>query len=243
MQVAADFELVRMGVALAMFACASYFDLRSRSVSDLVWVFFAVGAGILYVFDFPATFGEGIMIVLSIALAAAVAYGIYKSGLFGGADMLALITFSAIVPIYNYDPLIASDGTITSFHPFAPLIVLTNAAIFSVVQILGNVLRNLAHKGRLFEGLQHEPASRKILAMMIGHRSENPKYAFSIERVVNGRREFDFGLKPAETTEYDTKKDVWVTSATPFLMFMTAGLVMMALAGDILALIFSAPLI
>lgn len=240
MQVAADFELARMGLALAMLACASYFDLRNRSVSDLLWISFAAGAGILYIFDHPQTYGEGIMIAISIALAAAVSYGIYRCGLFGGADMLALITFSAILPIYGYEPLVVREGMITSFHPFAPLIMLTNAVVFSVVQIFGNVVRNLANKDRLFDGLHHEPASKKMLAMMIGHRSKNPKYAFPIEKVVNGRREFDFGLKPAETAEYETKKDVWVTSATPFLVFMTAGTVMMALGGDVLALIITA---
>lgn len=239
MQVAVDFELVRMGVALAMFAIASCFDIRSRSVSDLLWIFFAATAATLYVFDFPSTFWEGIMTMISVALSAAVAYGIYRSGLFGGADMLALITLSAIVPIYHYDPILAKYGSITSFHPFAPIVVLSNAVVFSLAQILGNLLRNLAHKGRLFDGLQHEPTSKKIFALIIGHRSENPRYAFSIERVGNGRREFDFGLKPAETTEYETKRDVWVTTAVPFLLYMTAGLVMMILSGDILALIFN----
>jgi len=237
--VSAEFELVRLGLAFAMFGCASYFDVRGRSVNDLLWISFAAAAGILYILDFPATYGEAIMIVVSVSLVAAVAYGIYRSGLFGGADMLALITFAAIFPLYNYDTLATSDGDGTSFHPFAPLIVLTNAAVFSVGQVLVNLLRNLAHKGLLFEGLQHEPASKKVLAMMIGHRSKIPRYSFSIEKIVNGRREFDFGLKPAETTEYERKKDVWVTSATPFLLFMTAGLIMMVLQGDILALIFT----
>ncbi|MCI0559076.1 MAG: hypothetical protein MN733_11315 [Nitrososphaera sp.] len=237
---AADLELVRMAVALAMFASASWFDLRKRSVSDYLWILFAVITGILYIFDFPTTFSEGMMIVLSVALSTGVAYGIYRSGLFGGADMLAIVTFSAIVPILDYEPLVENDGTIASFHPFAPLIVLSNAVVFSVVQVFGNLFRNLAHKGPLFEGLQHESTSKKIFAMIIGHRSGNPKYAFPIEREVKGGREFDFGLKPAETTEYETRKDVWVTTAAPFLLYMTAGLVIMIVFGDILALFFSA---
>jgi len=238
-QVAADFELVRMGLAVAMLLCASYFDLKKRSVSDLLWISFAAVAGILYIFDHPQTYEGAAVITVSMAIAAAVSYGIYRCGLFGGADMLALITLSAILPVYDFEPMLIGEGVTTSFHPFAPLVVLTNAVVFSVSQIFWNVLRNIAHKGRLFEGLQHEPASKKVLAMMIGHRSENPKYSFSIEKVVNGRREFDFALKPAETAEYETKKDVWVTTATPFLVFITAGIVIMALAGDVLALVIS----
>ncbi|HEX2014707.1 MAG TPA: prepilin peptidase [Nitrososphaera sp.] len=242
MQVVGDFELARIILALAMFGCASYFDLRKREVSDYLWIAFAAAAGLLYVFDFPSSYAEGIMIVTSMAIASAVSYGVYRAGLFGGADMLALITFSAIMPVYSFDSLIGIEGTVSSLHPFAPLIVLTNAVVFSTAQILYNLFRNLAHKGRLFEGLQHEPASKKILALMIGHRSENPKYAFSIERVVNGTRQFDFALKPAETAEYETRRDVWVTSATPFLVFMAAGFVMMVIGGDVLALLFSSVL-
>lgn len=235
MQLLPDFDLVRVAVALAMFGCSCYFDLRNRSVSDLLWIIFAVAAGVLYIFDFPSSWNEGLAIITSIALAAGISYGIYRSGLFGGADMLALITFSAIVPLYNFGPLVSLNAS-TSFHPFAPLIVLTNGVIFSVVQVLANLARNAAHREGLFEGLQHEPTSRKIIAVLIGHRSANPKYAFPIERVIRGKRRFDFGLMPAETAEYETRKDVWVTSATPFLLFLAAGFVMMLVAGDLMSL-------
>jgi preflagellin peptidase FlaK len=232
----ADFDLLRVAIALAMFGCSCYFDLKRRSVSDLLWVVFAAAAAIVYVFDFPSSWNEGIATTTSIALAAGISYGIYRSGLFGGADMLALVTFSAILPLYNFEPLVTSDIN-PSFHPFAPLIVLTNGVIFSVVQILANLARNAAHREGLFEGLQHEPASRKIIAVLIGHRSANPKYAFPIERVVRGKRRFDFGLMPAETAEYETRKDVWVTSATPFLLFLAGGFVMMLVAGDLMSLV------
>ncbi len=237
-QALADFELVRVAIALAMFGCSSYFDLKNRSVGDLLWVFFAAAAGIVYIFDFPSSIGEGILTLVSISLAAGISYAIYRSGLFGGADMLAVITFSAILPIYSFNPLV-DLGHDSSLHPFAPLIVLTNGVVISVVQVLGNLGRNAANRGRLFEGLQHEPASKKLIAVMIGHRSANPKYSFSIERVVDGKRKFDFGLKPAETAEYETRKDVWVTTATPFLLFIAAGFLMMVVAGDILALTLS----
>jgi preflagellin peptidase FlaK len=234
----ADFELVRVAIGLAMFGSACYFDLRNRSVSDLLWVVFAAAAGVVYIFDFPSSWNEGIATIASIGLAAGVSFGIYRSGLFGGADMLAVITFAAIMPLYSVIPLVSLDSAST-FHPFAPLIVLTNGVIFSVAQVLANVARNAVHRGRLFEGLQHEPASRKIIAVLIGHRSANPKYAFPIEKVVRGRRTFDFGLVPAETAEYETREDVWVTSATPFLLFLAAGFVTMLVAGDILSLAFS----
>lgn len=234
----ADFEVIRVIIALTMFASASYFDLKKRMVSDLLWVVFAVAAGVIYIFDFPS-FDRGILIMISMALTGAIAYGIYRFGLFGGADMLALITFSGVLPLY--DGTFLGRETLT-FHPIAPFMVLTNAVIISVAQVAFNVLRNLAYNsrrpGKLFEGLEHEPTSYKILAMMIGHRSDNPQYAFPIERIVDGRREFDFGLKPAETADYETRKDVWVTAGLPFLVFFAAGFVIMIFGGDILAFFF-----
>lgn len=240
MTVLFDFELIRVVVALVMFAIATYFDLKNREVSDMLWIVFAVAAGIIYVFDFPASFDEGIRIMISMTLTAAVAYGIYKSGLFGGADMLALITLSGLVPLYYGNTVSGLGGT--AFHGFAPIIVLTNAIVLSVTHVIFNIIRNLVyysrHSGTLFEGLESEPALSKVFAIMVGHRSGNPKYAFPIERTVNGKKKFDFALKNAETAEYETRKDVWVTSGIPFLIYFTAGLVMMILVGDILAVLF-----
>lgn len=240
--VGVDFGLVRVVIALAMFASSSYFDLKKREVSDYLWMVFAAAAGIVYIFDFPSSVGEGLEIIVSMGVTAAVAYGIYRAGLFGGADMLALITLSGILPLYH-GSLLGIKGT--SIHPFAPIIVLTNAIILSVAQVGFNVARNLSyyskHSGRLFEGLQHEPASRKAFAIIIGHRSSNPQFAFPIEKVSSkGKREFDFALKNAETAEYEVKKDVWVTSGTPFLLYFFAGFIAMILAGDLLVAAFKA---
>jgi preflagellin peptidase FlaK len=234
-----DYGMVRTVLALAMFVSASYFDLRKREVSDLLWIPFAAAAGILYLLDFPATYEKGILIVVSLGITAGIAFGIYRSGLFGGADMLGLITFSAIMPLFDGSVLLGQE---LAFHKFAPIILLTNAIIFSLAHLIFNVARNLAynsgHSGTLFEGLEHESTSRKIFAMVVGHRSNNPRFAFPIEKMEHGKREFDFSLRDAETAEYETRKDVWVTSGIPYLIYFTAGFVMMILVGDILAVIF-----
>ena len=236
MEPLSDIGVVRVAVALAMFGASAYFDLKNRSINDILWLFFAAAAGVLYIFDFPTSLNEGILVLMSLGLAAGVSYGIYRSGLFGGADMLAVMTFAGILPLYNFAP--AFDlGVHSSIHPFAPLVVLTNGVIFSMVQLVFNLARNASKRGKLFEGLQHEPPSKKLVALQIGHRSDDPKYSFPIEKVVDGKRTFDFGLRPAETAEYETRKDVWVTSATPFLLFLAAGFVMMVGAGDVLALL------
>lgn len=235
-----DFGMVRVVIGLAMFAIAAFFDLKKREVSDFLWIPFAAAAGLLYLFDFPSSFDEGILILVSMAITAAIAYGIYWSGLFGGADMLALITFSGIMPVF--DGTVLSDQTALAFHKFAPIIVLTNAIIFSMAHVIFNISRNLIHysrhSGKLFDGLEHEPSMKKIFAMIVGHRSTNPKFDFPIERMIDGKREFDFAIREAETAEYELRKDVWVTSGIPYLVYFAVGFIMMILVGDLFAIIF-----
>jgi preflagellin peptidase FlaK len=236
---ASDFELIRMMAASSMFGLACYFDIKKREVSDMLWVAYAVVAGVIYVFDFPSS-SEGFSIMVSMAATAAVAYGIYRSGLFGGADMLALITFSGIMPLASSTTLLGSNTL--AFHSFAPITVLTNGIILSISYLAFNIARNLVdhskHPSGLFEGFEHESTARKVFAIRVGHRSKNPQYDFPIERVSNGRREFDFALKPAETTEYESRKDVWVTSGIPFLVYFTAGFIVMIFVGDLFAVFF-----
>jgi preflagellin peptidase FlaK len=232
-----DFELIRILLAAGMLAGATFFDLRRREVSDLLWVVFGIVAMGVYALEFAngATF-DLFNTVVPIVIAAALGFGIYRSGLFGGADALALVTLAAILPTFG-DVLQAGAFTL---HPIVPLIVLSNAVILSLSMIGFNLVSNAVYArrnpGRLFEGLEHEPAGKKIIAVAVGHRvGKDPGFAFPIEQTVGGRRQFSFAPKNAETAEYESRKNVWVTRGTPFLAFMLAGLIAMVLVGDIAA--------
>lgn len=231
-----DFELVRIALALAMLGTASFLDLRKREVSDLLWVAFGIAAGIIYVFDFPAS---PAMVGMSLALTAGISFGIYKSGMFGGADALCLVVLAAIVPTYSGQVALSQ----VTFHPIAPLIVLSNAIILSLFGVVVNIAKNFTYarnSGGLFAGLEHESPMRKTVALLIGYRmKEQPRYAFPIETTVDGKRRFDFALKSAENAEYEARSDVWVMSGMPLLAYMLAGFIMMLLAGDLMALVFS----
>ncbi len=224
---------VRILLALAMLVLASAIDVKSRTVSDKVWMAFGVAGVALYALDLP-TAGEAAMIVISAAFSVGAAFAMYRLGLFGGADALAIITLAAILPTF------AGSNTL---HPMAPLTVLTNAALITLVQVPINVGRNIHYrmtqKKRLFEGFEGEGSSKKILAFLVGYRAVKPsRYAFSIEKTANNSRAFDFSLKHAETEEFCDRPHVWVTSALPFLLYMAAGAFVMILVGDLLNLLF-----
>lgn len=241
-----DFELIRILLAAGMLGSASFFDMRKREVSDLLWVFFGIIALAVYALEFAygGTF-DPLATTIPILIAAAVSFGIYKSGMFGGADALALVTLAVILPTFSGRlENILPAGSAFLLHPIVPLVVLSNAVILSLFQIGFNLITNAAYAsknpGRLFEGLEHESIGRKIVAVAIGYRTGRPGYAFPIEQTIDGRRQFSFAPKNAETAEYESRRNVWVTRGTPFLAFMLAGFIVMLFVGDLVAMAFSA---
>ena len=247
MIVATDFEFMRIVLAAGMLSTASFLDLRRREVSDLLWIVSGSLAIVVYALEYVyGTNFDLLTIVLPITISVAISFGVYKSGLFGGADALGLVVLAATIPTFDgrlVDQILPSHNAFL-MHSIAPLIVLSNAVILSLSQIGFNILRNAKYvwknPGGLFEGLEHESPSRKIIAIAIGYRTNSrPRYAFPIEQEVAGRRRFSFSPESAETAEYESRRNVWVTPGTPFLLFMLAGFIVMLVVGDLSALIFS----
>lgn len=225
-------EEARLLLALAMLSTASAIDLRSRSVSDWLWIAFGAAACAMYALDLPEQ-GELPMLALSLGLAGGISFAVYRAGLFGGADALGFFVLALLMPEYSGRYLVfgAAPGIF-------PLAVLTNALLISCTQVAVNVARNLLfmRKGPLFEGFEQESASKKAVAFMIGYRAENPRFAFAIEDRKHEKRRFDFAIARAETAEYETGKDVWVTPGMPFLVYILAGYVVAILAGNMIGL-------
>lgn len=229
-----------------MLGSASFFDIRKREVNDMLWIFFGMTAAALYVFEF--IFGgdtfDLFTTAVPIMIAAAMSFGIYKSGLFGGADALAIVTLAAILPTFNGDiaEKLIPGGSVLLLHPIVPIIVLSNAVILSLSLIVFNLISNgvfaLKNPRQLFDGLEHESVTRKIIAVAVGYKTRStPKFAFTIEQDIDGRRQFSFAPRNAETTEYESKTNVWVTRGTPFLAFMLVGFTAMLFVGDIAAIL------
>lgn len=229
------FLAIRILVVLTMLVLVSVLDLTRRSVNDRIWIIFGLIGGFLYVLDLP-TLKEAIVIGISIGFVTGISFAMYKMGLFGGADALAIITIAVILPIYNGRPN-------AILHPLAPIIILTNAILISLVQILANMGRNISYiitqKKALFDEFDGETKSRKAMAFLIGYRATRPSnFAFSMESKENGKKEFDFSLKHAEKEAFCTQPNAWVTPGVPFLLYLTAGTIMMLLVGDLIKMIF-----
>lgn len=158
----------------------------------------------------------------------------------GGADAKALIALSLLFPVYPMIgdfPLIHIPSDISMLlFPFS-LLVLFNAAILSLIIPLGLLLYNLVHR------------DIKFPAMLLGYRTDideaKKKFVWPMQRVENN--ELKFVYFPKEDEENDKMlqnlaefgaKRIWVTPKIPFLLFITAGLVLSAIVGNpIMALV------
>jgi preflagellin peptidase FlaK len=223
---------IRLAACAGMLVLASILDLKSREISDKIWIGFGSLGLFLTFIEFNSNSINLLQYGIGIAITSPIAYGIYRSGLFGGADAKALVAIAVLLPFYDMP---------FKMHGFIAFTVLTNATILTSAHIVHNVVRNFIDLMRgktMFEGFE-ESATRKALAFMIGFRSEQPKgFLFAIESSERGRRRFNF--HPAAREEYVASgRNIWVTPALPFIVYMTFGFALMIFVGDILAFIFS----
>lgn len=216
-------NVIRIIFAFSMLFLATILDIRKREINDILWIGFG-GVAVLLFFldgDIWKTF---VLLAISLIISP-VALLLWRLGVFGGADALCLIVLSALAPM-------ATLGTLQ----ITPFTTLTNAAMISITPIFVNVIRNIIAILRgedIFKGLDVSRLD-KVIAICIGYRSRNPKYSFSIERIVGSSKKLDFSFKHAEKTEFSTTSDTWVTPGIPYLVYITAGFTIQVFYGDII---------
>ncbi|AJM93215.1 A24 family peptidase C-terminal domain-containing protein [Nitrosopumilus piranensis] len=217
-----EIEIVRILVALVMLVLASTLDLWKREIHDIFWIPFGIAAVVFVFIDDPLNNLVAVGISLIVV---PILFAMWRIGFLGGADFIGIAVLQTLVPFSIF-----SDNIVT------PFTVLSNAALFSSSIFVVNLARNLIALSRnhnIFDGF-NETKSRKILAMLFGHRAKNPKFSFSIEDEHMGAKMFSFSLHHAEKTEYCTKKDTWVSTGIPFIVFITIGFIAQIFLGDII---------
>ncbi len=217
-------DVIRIILSLAMLGVATFWDLKSREINDFLWIVFG-GISVILIFFAPNMTNTLISVGISMIIAPVVLI-LWRVGLFGGADSFGLIVLAALAPELSF-----FSGFVT------PFTTLTNAAILSAVPILVNISRNLAalvRKEDIFEGLESETRRNKILALFLGHRAKNPKFSFSIEKRDGPVKKLDFSLKNADSTEFCSTQDTWVTPGIPYMVYIASGFIVQIAYGDII---------
>lgn len=236
---------------------ASWSDIKTREVSNKVWaVLGPVGLALTLIQIFLT--GSYSMLddfALAFLITTGLAIGLFYLGFFGGADAKALICLSVSLPYIPNEFFSPLSSLIC--ERILPISALFNAILTSVFMVLYALLRNVfwAASGKpLFEGLKSEPLSKKLASLFTGYKVKvsnlNKIYLYPIEKIEETpedgiTRKFqvfvqaeadreDAVNKIEEFSKRGLVKEVWVTPALPFLVFITVGLFASLLFGDII---------
>ncbi|MGQ0790845.1 MAG: A24 family peptidase C-terminal domain-containing protein [Nitrosopumilaceae archaeon] len=214
---------LRIILAIGMLGYASFTDVTKREISDYIWIVFGAIAAILLIFE--PNLSESLLTIGISLLVAPVGIIIWRIGLFGGADAFAIIVLAALVPQISF-----TDRMIT------PFTILTNAVLISISPLFINFFRNLielAKRHDIFEGFE-EPTRKRIMAMFLGYRAQNPKFGFSIEKKVGKHKKLNLVLHHPEYAEFCRTPNTWITPGVPYMLFITGGLIIQLMYGDII---------
>jgi preflagellin peptidase FlaK len=252
---------------LAFLLYASWSDYKTREVSNRVWILYmptalllSIAELLLYDFERLPLFG------LSVGVTVVIAFVLFYSGGFGGADSKALMCIAMALPFAPtalFTPILASGVSPLSENIF-PLAIFSNSvlvAAFSGVALLCYNLFWRAKTGKnIFEAtLASEPVWKRILILITGYRvpiaklkakwhiypmedlsEENGVDAVKRKLVVVPRDEGrnDIVARLSKAVEDGTiDANVWATPGLPMLIFVTIGLIIALVFGDIVWLL------
>ncbi len=247
-------DLFRILLSIAMLGYASWVDLKTREIYDLLWIV-SGGTGFLLCL-YEVYLGEMTVISLAFPVLFSVALSVLlgRIGLFGGADVWAFIALSIIHPSrprYT-SPLLSIVSVIY------PLSIFSNSAIagasFALILLARNIVKMLAGKP-LFEGISSEPSYRKLVVMFTGVKVRldsvrGPPFQYPLERPQELSGERKLILMP-DINDDETAREIfrrlkeggvyeaWVSNTLPFIVFIAIGYGITILLGDIALYILS----
>jgi preflagellin peptidase FlaK len=255
------FIATKVTLSLAFLLYSSWSDYKTREVSNRVWavyapiaLFLSIAELLLYEPSKLPFFG------LSFGLTTAFAIILFYSGGFGGADSKALMCIALALPFSTemlFTPILAS-GVSPLSQNFFPLTIFSNSVLFAAASGLYMLSRNLIQRvstgKKLFEGtLAAESVGKKILVLITGYKVSVAKlkekwHVYPMEDVDDrgnqlkrklvvvprdeGRNEIVERLSKAVDTG-KISDHVWATPGLPMLIFVTIGLIVALLFGDL----------
>lgn len=246
-------EYVAVFLTLLFLAVAAISDLKTREVTDKVWLVYGPIGLALTVYRTYIDPSLLILTAVSIGFSVLVAFALVLFGLSGGADAKALICLGLTLPL---PPGIISP-ILGYFHPFFPIVVLITGYIcsFSVaVWMVGKNLMLLTRvKSGMFEGLEHEPRWKKALAFITGFPTglaqlQSTFYLYPMEKIVEDKDGAHRTLQTFASADVDRQEvlskfseslrkvgspqTVWVTPGLPMLAFILFAVVITLILGD-----------
>jgi len=257
------FDAARIAVTIGFLSYASWSDYKTREVSNRVWAVYApIGLALslaeLFLYDSSRLWLFGV----SVGITVAVAFLLFYSGGFGGADSKALMCIAFTLPFFPASILspVLPNGLSPLSQTLFPITILSNAVLVAAVSVIylfvHNLLSRVATGRPLFEGsLSKESVGKKILVLLTGQKFsieilKAKWHIYPLEDVTQAEGEDEIVRKLAVVPKDEGRDEVvtrlskavekgkidshvWATPGLPMLIFVTVGLLIALSLGDI----------
>lgn len=254
-------------LSLGILLHASWSDYKTREVSNRVWAYYAPLALALSLLELVFYNSVNLPYFgLSFGVTALFAILLFYSGGFGGADSKALMCIALALPFAPealFTPII-TGGVSPLFQFLFPLTIFSNAVLFAATSGIYMILRNIIwHKktgNKMFEGtLAKESWGKKILVLITGYKFQVSRlkakwHIYPMEDIEQAQDETSLNRKllviPKDEGRdkiVDRLSDavearkisayVWATPGLPTLIFVTLGLIVALVFGDVVWLL------
>jgi preflagellin peptidase FlaK len=260
------FIAAKVTISLAFLLYASWSDYKTREVSNRVWAFYAPIALFLSLTELLLYEPSKLPLFgLSFGLTAVIAFLLFFSGGFGGADSKALMCIALALPFSTeklFTPIFVSGVSPLAQNIF-PLTIFSNSVLFAAASGIYMLLRNLIGRAttgkKLFEGsLSTESVGKKMLVLITGYKvtvaklkekwhvypmedlDDDGEKPFKRKLVVVPRDEGRDEIVERLSKAVDSGKigdHIWATPGLPMLIFVTIGLMVALLFGDLVWLL------
>ena len=256
----------QVAVSVALLTYASWSDYKTREVSNRVWAIYAPIAVVLAIPELLLydSSKQLVFFGVSVGFTVGLAFLLFYSGAFGGADSKALMCIAfalPFAPVALFTPILAGGLSPISQVIF-PLTIFSNGVLFAaasgIYMILRNVVWHRKNGKKMFTGtLARESVWKKIVILITGYKVTIAKlkekwHIFPMEDVQDGENDLQRKLVVIPSDEGRDKiverlsnavqagkidTYVWATPGLPMLIFITLGLIVALLCGDIVWLL------
>lgn len=255
-----------VAVSLGVLIYSSWSDYRTREVNNKVWAIYApiaLALSLIQILLLPEPLSQLSLYGLSVGVTVGISLLLFYTGAFGGADSKAFMCIAIALPfapIAIFTPLIQGPTSPISQYIF-PITIFGNAVLFAAASGIYMIFRNIfwhkKTKTPMFPGsLAKESIGKKILVLITGYRMTISKvkekwHIFPMEDleenkdvnrklVLVPREEGRDKILERLASAIDSgkiDKYVWATPGLPMLIFVTLGLIVSVIFGDVVWLL------
>lgn len=206
-------------VTVGLLLYGSYKDITAREVPDTVWIVMASIGIVLRVVDHQLK-----LMAISVLIAFLLGTVLAVSGMFGGADIKALLALSVLIPQYP-----------SSMVPFFVITIFNNLAVIRVLEMGGIFVYNMTKRHKIKGDI---PFWKKVLLYITGFpRSvQDIDYRFLPLQTTDGRLQLmpDIEMDLEKYKNESTADTVWVTYGSPLIFYMLIGCIIAFVKGDLI---------